>query len=91
MSDERNVIKIWECKARHLIDGLATAVGELVDEHEPLFGMVLVFDRKGDTHTIVVGEVPEDFEDDPEGALSELFATMSEQLDPFEDDVRARN
>jgi hypothetical protein len=91
MSDDRNVITVWNCAERDMVDALATAVGELVDEHAPTIGMVIVFDRKGDAKTIVCGDLPEAFMDDPNGTLSELFADMSEALDPFEDDVSVRN
>jgi diadenosine tetraphosphatase ApaH/serine/threonine PP2A family protein phosphatase len=91
MSEDAEIITVWNCAESDMVDALATAVGELVDEHAPTIGMVIVFDRKGDAHTYVVGEMPPEFYDDPNGTLSELFADMSEALDPFEDDVRARN
>lgn len=91
MSEDAEVITVWNCAERDMVDALATAVGELVDEHAPTIGMVIVFDRKGDAKTIGVGDLPDEFVDDPNGTLSELFADMSEALDPFEDSVSVRN
>jgi hypothetical protein len=91
MSEDAEIITVWNCAERDMIDALATAVDELVDEHAPTIGMVIVFDRAGNAKTIVCGDLPDEFMDDPNGTLSELFADMSEALDPFEDDVRARN
>ena len=70
---------------------LMRAVDELCSESEASGGVVVTWDESGELSMIMAGTFPDGVDDDPDVVAAAIFAHLSEELDPMEDDVRVRN